>query len=242
MRYMINYINQKTTAAHQHKTYEIIVYISGNGIFCAAGRQIPVFPGKIVVIPPGITHGVVFSDKLERIYINGEFSHIFNFTSPTVVLDDSENEGRLLAKMIYNNRYANSEYVAALVGAFAHFLTQSMKMEDKISTVIEDIVNKITNHFYDSNINLNALLENSGYAEDYIRAQFKRFTGKTPVEFLTNVRINHACYLIDIYKGSLSLAEIAEKCGYTDYVYFSKRFKNITGVSPRKYMEDAFIC
>ena len=30
-------------------------------------------------------------------------------------------------------------------------------------------------------------------------------------------------------------AEIAEKCGYTDYVYFSRRFKQITGISPREY-------
>lgn len=239
MSYIINYLTSEAPA-HQHKDYEIIVYVSGSGIFQAAGTQIPVFPGKIVIIPPGVMHGVAFSDNFERIYIRGEFSHIFSFTSPTVVSDNSENEGRILAKMIYNNRYANSEYVAALVGAFSHFLTQSMKMEDKISSAIEGIIDAITNNFYDSNINLNALLENSGYAEDYIRAQFKRFTGKTPTEFLTRVRINHACYLIDTYKYSLSLAEIAEKCGYTDYVYFSRRFKNSVGVSPRKYMEDSF--
>ncbi len=239
MSYIINYITRETPA-HQHKNYEIVVYVSGSGVFHATGKQIPVFPGKMVIIPPGVMHSVIFSDRLERIYIRGEFSHIFNFTLPTVVLDNPENEGLLLAKMIYNNRYANSEYVAALMGAFSHFLTQSMKMEDRISTVIEDIVYKITNNFYDSNMNLNALLVSSGYAEDYIRAQFKRFTGKTPTEFLTRVRINHACYLIDTYKHSLSLAEIAEKSGYTDYVYFSKRFKNTTGVSPRKYMEDSF--
>lgn len=240
MRYIMNYIKQETPS-HQHKDYEVIVYTSGNGVFLAGGKQIPVFPGKIVIIPPGVMHGVEFSDNLERIYIRGEFSHIFNLTSPTVVLDNAENEGRLLAKMIYNNRYANAEYVTALVGAFAHYLTQSLKMEDKISATIEEIVDQITNNFYDSNINLNALLQNSGYAEDYIRAQFKRFTGRTPIEFLTRVRINHACYLIDTYKYALSLAEIAEKCGYTDYVYFSRRFKNMVGVSPRKYMEDSFV-
>ena len=240
MRYIMNYIKQETPS-HQHKDYEVIVYTSGNGVFLAGGKQIPVFPGKIVIIPPGVLHGVEFSDNLERIYIRGEFSHIFNLTSPTVVLDNAENEGRLLAKMIFNNRYANAEYVTALVGAFAHYLTQSLKMEDKISATIEEIVDQITNNFYDSNINLNALLQNSGYAEDYIRAQFKRFTGRTPIEFLTRVRINHACYLIDTYKYALSLAEIAEKCGYTDYVYFSRRFKNMVGVSPRKYMEDSFV-
>ncbi|MBR2180546.1 MAG: helix-turn-helix transcriptional regulator, partial [Oscillospiraceae bacterium] len=89
-----------------------------------------------------------------------------------------------------------------------------------ISMVLQDIVTKISDNFFDSGINIGEILKKSGYAEDYIRAQFKIFTGKSPIGFLTEMRINHACYLIDIYKNSLSLTEIAEKCGYTDYVYF----------------------
>ncbi len=57
-------------------------------------------------------------------------------------------------------------------------------------------------------------------------------------EISNEVRINNACFLIDTYKHLLSLSEIAEKCGYTDYIYFSRRFKQITKVSPRKYLEE----
>ena len=39
----------------------------------------------------------------------------------------------------------------------------------------------------------------------------------------------------DIYQDNLSLSEIAEKCGYLDYVYFSKKFKSVMGLSPREY-------
>ena len=63
----------------------------------------------------------------------------------------------------------------------------------------------------------------------------KQMTNKTPIEFLTHMRIRHACYLMDVFKNALSLAEIAEKCGYTDYIYFSRRFKQQMGVSPRAY-------
>ncbi len=37
------------------------------------------------------------------------------------------------------------------------------------------------------------------------------------------------------YKNHFSLAEVAEKCGYTDYVYFSKKFKEKVGISPMLY-------
>ena len=68
-----------------------------------------------------------------------------------------------------------------------------------------------------------------------IRSCFKVATGKTPNEFLTDVRIKHACFLINIYHNELSLAEISERCGYLDYIYFLKKFKSVTGVSPREY-------
>lgn len=235
MDFFINLINDQSPL-HQHETYEIIVYVEGTGTFHSPEKEFPVAPGKIIIVPPGVMHGFTSEEKAKRIYIRGEFSHIFNITSPTAVLDNSESEGILLAKMLYNNRYSNHEYLTALSGTFAYFLTQKIKNENKISQIIEDIVNKISNNFYDCNFNISDLLKKSGYAEDYIRAQFKKFTGKTPNEFLAKVRISHACYLIDIYKNSLSLSEIAAKCGYTDYVYFSKKFKQIMGTSPQKYL------
>lgn len=236
MSYLINLIKDEVPP-HKHKNYEIIVYTNGSGLFHSTGKDIEVSPGKIIIIPPGTMH---HSSKpaaaLERIYINGEFNKVFFPTFTTVVLDNSANEGLQLAKMIYANRY-DHEYAESLINAFTHFLLQNIKMEDEIFLAVKDIIEKISNDFFNSNINLNTLMKKSGYAVDYIRAQFKKITGKTPIEFLTKIRINHACYLIDTYKNLFSLTDIAERCGYTDYVYFSRRFKHIMGVSPRKYME-----
>ena len=237
MSYIIN-VGRGKFSEHKHKEYEIAIYTKGKAIYHTEEKDIEVFPGKITVAPPGVAHSTEICDGIERIYIRGEFNQIFNLTSATVISDNAKKEGLLFARMIYENRYENPEYVSALVNAFAHFLLQSIKMEDEISLVIKEIVNQITANFYDSNLNVSQLLNNSGYAEDYIRAQCKKNTGRTPVEFLTKIRISHACYLIDTYKNTLSLTEIAEKCGYTDYVYFSRRCKQIMGVSPRTYMNE----
>ena len=40
---------------------------------------------------------------------------------------------------------------------------------------------------------------------------------------------------MDIYNDELPLTEIAERCGYLDYVYFSKKFKSAMKASPREY-------
>lgn len=236
MGFLINIVKE-VSPPHQHKNYEIIIYTKGSGTFIADEKKIPVSAGKIIIVPPQTIHTCHFEGTFERIYINGEFDQIFNLSSPAVISTSMQSEGMLLAKMIYDNRYGKSEYIASLCSAFAHFLLQSLKMDDEISVSVKEIVSEITNNFHDCSLNLSLLLKKSGYAEDYIRAHFKKITGKTPIEFLTKIRIRHACYLIDTYKNSLFLSEIAEKCGYTDYIYFSRRFKQYMGISPRKYKE-----
>lgn len=235
MSFLINTIKEESPP-HKHKNYEVIAYTKGSGVLYTQGKDIEVYPGKIVIVPPDTVHcSTKTGTDFERIYINGEFNQVFYLDSVTVVLDNSENEGLQLAKMICVNRY-DGEYVAALINAFTHFLLRNIKMEEKIFLATKEIVTKISNDFYNSSIDLNDLLKNSGYAADYIRAYFKKIMGKTPTEFLTEIRINHACYLIDTYKNLFSLADVAERCGYNDYVYFSRRFKQVMGVSPRKYM------
>lgn len=238
MDYLINLI-KKESPPHKHKNYEIIVYTRGEGILHTNKKDIETAPGKIIIIPPGTVHSSSIVGKhFDRIYINGEFNHVFKMTSPTVVVDNSNSEGLELAKMIYNNRFSNHGYVVALISAFTHFLLGRINIENEIYLAIKNIIDEITDNFYCYDIDLCSVLKKSGYSEDYIRAQFKKATGKTPTEFLTETRISHACYLIDTYRNSIPLTAISEQCGYVDYIYFSRRFKQLTGTSPRKYMED----
>ena len=235
MRTFINFINNESKP-HKHKHFEIIVYTNGRGTFHSDTKSVEVFSGKIMIIPPETTHSSTFENTLGRIYIGGDFSHIFNISVPTVIWDTPEKEGAFLANMIYKNKDSNPEYLSALLDAFTHFLMQNIKIDDEITIAVKNIVNEIKNNFSDINIDVCSLLNQSGYAEDYIRANFKKITGKTPILFLTETRINHARFLIDVYQNSLTLSEIAEKCGYNDYIYFSRKFKQVTGISPRKYM------
>ena len=222
---------------HKHNCYEIIFYQKGEGTFYFSEKSTPILPGKFIIVPPNTVHASKYTKEAQTIFIDGDFRHIFSFSSPVFVMDNSEKTGEFFVKMIFENRFSNHEYLSALTNGLAHFLMQNIQTEKNISVVLKDIVTKIFDNFYDSNINICEILNKSGYSEDYIRAQFKAFTGKTPVGFLTETRINHACYLIDIYKDSLLLTEIAEKCGYTDYIYFSRKFKQVTGISPKNYMK-----
>lgn len=229
---------KRNSPEHKHRFYEIIIYTDGTGCFSLNDLSLPVSKGTIIVVPPGMEHGTVSDNGCERIFIHGEFDRDLNLAGPVVIKDNSEQEGLFLAEMIYRNRYKNSRYVAELVNVFIEHILQNIETDDNMNAAVKAVINEINNRFSDCSLNLNAVLKQSGYAEDYIRAKFKESTGKTPVRFLTEMRISYACFLIEVFKKSLSLYDIAEKCGYTDYVYFSRRFKEIMGISPRKYMSD----
>ena len=57
--------------------------------------------------------------------------------------------------------------------------------------------------------------------------------GQSPIDYLTEYRINEACKLLRA--GNLSIAEVAVSVGFFDQFYFSRVFKRAKGVPPSKY-------
>lgn len=220
---------------HNHKNFEIIIYLQGTGSLWLSSEEHPVRSGMIAVIPPGISHHSAPQDSLQSIYIQGNFGHILNIERPIILNDNAEGDGIALTKMIYRSHHEDHDYTDVLCNALVHFILKNMRFDDEVSLAVRKIVHEMTEHFHDHNLNVTSLLNQSGYAEDYIRARFRKVTGQTPTGFLAALRIRHACYLMDIYRNSLTLADVSAQCGYTDYVLFSKRFKEQTGISPRTY-------
>lgn len=225
----------KTYPLHKHKNYEIMFCLQGTGKLRTHKSDFCFSPGSIIIVPPGTEHGSASEKGFKNISVAGDFEKLLHFEEIVVLSDNAQNEGRMLATMIYNNRHKNNEYISKLCSAYIHFILQYVNVTDSIGRAVNKIMSEIANSFYDSDLSLRHLLRESGYAEDYIRAHFKKITGKAPNEYLTNMRIQHAVFLIDIYADTLSLQQIAERCGYSDYVYFSKRFKEIKGISPKAY-------
>lgn len=220
---------------HKHTNYEIMLYLEGNGYLKSTHKDYPFRPGSIIIVPPGILHGSVSENGFKNISISGDFNGLMGFSEIVTLSDNERNEATNLAKIIYDNRSGNKKYLSQLCLSYVHCILLRMNFEDDIYKTVNLITSGVMNNFSNPDFKVSTLLSDSGYAEDYIRAQFKKITGKTPGSFVTDVRIKHALFLIDIYSNTLSLEQVAEKCGYDDYIYFSKKFKSIIGKSPREY-------
>ena len=223
---------------HKHSELEISFYADTYGELRTPDGNYRFCPGSIVIIPSDTFHSSHSETELNVIYLRGKFNSLFHLDKPIVLKDNEEGEASQLVKLIYNNRYGNKEYLSALCDAYVHLLASNIKFEDEIGKAINQIIENITHNAFEPDISIAKILRNTGYAEDYIRSKFKKATLKTPTELLTDIRISHACFLIEVYGETYPLSQIAEKCGYTDYVYFSKKFKELTGVPPKKYKGD----
>lgn len=62
---------------------------------------------------------------------------------------------------------------------------------------------------------------------------FKLMTKKTYYDFLTEIRINHACRHLIENKRSIDL--IASGCGFSNLSNFYRQFKKVTGMTPLTY-------
>ena len=74
-----------------------------------------------------------------------------------------------------------------------------------------------------------------GVSAAYFSTVFKKETGKTFTNFLTDVRMNRAVEMLLNQDEKTYI--IAEAVGYSDPNYFSYVFKKQFGVSPSKYKQ-----
>ncbi|BBH22113.1 AraC family transcriptional regulator [Paenibacillus baekrokdamisoli] len=83
-------------------------------------------------------------------------------------------------------------------------------------------------------IEINDIAQSVFLSPNYFRTLFKQATGKTPLEYLTMLRIDRAKLLM--VEGKYTINEISGMVGYQDRHHFSKVFKKAEGLPPRKYL------
>jgi two-component system response regulator YesN len=94
----------------------------------------------------------------------------------------------------------------------------------------------ISNNFTE-NISLTFLSGMSGCSVQTLINRFKIKYGKTPIKYVTELRIKKAKTLLS--DTDLAIGHIGEICGWENVYYFSNTFKREVGVSPIKFRQSS---
>lgn len=109
------------------------------------------------------------------------------------------------------------------------------KLMQKSDENLWQVVKYVDDNFSDLDMSLATVSAKFGYNEKYLSHRFKEYTGTGFSRYLRNIRINHAVFLFE--HGVESVKNVSILCGFEDAFYFSRVFKEVTGLSPRDYLK-----
>ena len=85
---------------------------------------------------------------------------------------------------------------------------------------------------YHKDISINDVAIQADISERYLRSLFSQYLNISPLDYLNQIRINKSIELLR--NTELSVKEICFQCGFQSPQYFSRIFKQQTGISPRE--------
>lgn len=94
-------------------------------------------------------------------------------------------------------------------------------------------------HNFQNDISVEDIADVCGLNRSYFGKIFKEALGKSPQEFLLNYRMVKAAELLKLTK--LSVGDISSAVGYGNQLHFSRAFKSIYGVSPKKWRTEQIL-
>ncbi|NMO97033.1 response regulator transcription factor [Paenibacillus lemnae] len=124
------------------------------------------------------------------------------------------------------------ELLNVLEALFDHILANNKKSGEELFQQLEGYLSM---NIY-SYVSIPDLADRFHVSPSYISRIIKRHTGSTFVHYYMKLKIQEACRLIQ-EKQDMRIKEISDALSFSDPQYFSKVFKEYTGVSPSVYKE-----
>jgi len=121
--------------------------------------------------------------------------------------------------------------IVKLCRYYSEVETPNSKALLRISKAIDFMENN-----FDQSISISSLAKITFMSESSFRHTFKNITGLAPIDFLIRLRIDKATEFM-AKKPYINVTETAMKTGFENSAYFSKKFKEIIGITPMAYLK-----
>ena len=223
-----------------NKCLEVIVPSGGERKLISGGIELD-FGGRIAVIPAYCKYSVVghSADDL-HVLIEQALTPLKRAEVISDVANDGIRHACLQAEEFLNGGYDLKDLVLSALGELImSYAAQNSATPHKLSPVTAQVLEDMQAHISDVTYSLEDSIKKLPLNYDYVRKLFKREVGVTPHEYLTRERMDLAQKLIlsEISNrySAYSVSQIAEACGFSEPLYFSRVFKKFFGVAPSEY-------
>lgn len=233
---------------HWHDYYEMEICIDGSAVHKINGKEYSFKKGDFLIIKTSDFHEVKIESAIT--YYNISFSPTAiepkllallmekrNFTSGKLKNDDFLAVTTIL-KNASKNGFANKELndivqLSAVNMTIATALRYApISTSEQENTLLQQSINYIHTNFM-QNPSLYSVAQMSGFQVNYFCRKFKQATGKTYLQYLSEVKIEHAKNLLA--SSLLSVTEVCYECGFSSLSHFLREFRKKTNFTPTEY-------
>ena len=224
-----------SVSRHLHNSLELIFCTSGRGEMIFDGRTLRYSTNDIVVVPPHLPHANVSATGFTNIHIYLNEATL-NPAEPCIIPADPN--GFLLNAFAAAFYYfsGSPEDRSVLLPLYGQLIAASLSTRGQKlphSEIVQRLENDILENYPDCGYDLNRVLNALPFSAGYVKKVFKKETGLTPLQYLTDKRLENAASNLAMSGGRGNISEIAYQCGFSEPLYFSRLFKRKYGVSPR---------
>lgn len=232
--------NAKQSVPSTSKSNGLHLVTRGDGIFCCNGTKHKIHESSLFFVRRGDVFSISSADTIEYCYIcfegrrGDEFMDRIGASDVIRIFDALPNITEFWLHCIESANKDNVDLISesVLLYTLSFLRPTESKQNDLLSTMIS-----VTNeNFSDPEFNLLTLASKIGYDDKYISSVFKKQKKITYSQYLRELRIRHAIFLIE--QGIVSVKNIAILSGFGDPLYFSKVFKESEGVPPKEYIKN----
>lgn len=215
-------------AARRHAA--LAFRIRGSAVITAQGREYRVNTNDILYIPQGISYTARYTDTEMLVF------HFVTAAPDKNVevysLSNCEEVHRLFlrAHFLWKNREpAYAVYTMSLLYQILGVILEK-ETKSKMPAHFLNAVSFVNVNYKRNDISIDWICTQVGIGKTAFRQLFKKYYGETPVQYITELRLEYARNLIS---GGMPVEEAAFESGFNDPKYFARVVKKRFGCTPR---------
>lgn len=224
---------------HTMSYNEITIVINGELNYVINGESVSVTSGDVIYVKRGSVRQREEVKQAE--YISFNFFSDIDCNLP-LLLKGGTND---VLYQIISTFLSIYKYTSNLKDERFSLLLSCLIKQLEVQRILQaepPLVNEIKNFIrlnLDKKITLLDISNHTHYSVSHCEMLFHKTTGLSITAYLIKKRIEKSKLLL--IERSLTLPEIADSVGFSDYNYFSRTFKKETGVSPLAYRNSYYL-
>lgn len=249
------------TEMHRHADYYEIFYVTkGTVAYTINNTHLALKQGDLTIVRPCDTHAFLNSSKdgVQHVNLAIKQDYFYSITGvidlafaeklnslsmpPIVKLDDFEyRELEHWKRKINTSKNSSSSQIATnlstLVFICLSYINNHLQYtNDQYPSWFNNLLDVINSSAF-VNKSVQDIYTSCNFSPPIIIKMFKKHLGQTPIQYLTEVKINYACNLLQ--NTDYSILYISNKLGYDSLSHFNRIFKNNKKLTPSQYRTQA---